>query len=337
MKFSFVVNRTPTFQGITTLRATGGTGTQAWRSITWSPTLGLWCAVIFGDRNPAFPYIRTSPDGINWTPHLSPDNVNNTSGYEHITWSEELGLFCIVGHGQIQTSPDGDVWTNRTTPVHGVDSQTEHYTGLVWSPDLSLFVGTRTSGGAISGGPYDVVYSSNGINWTGTTQPAGYSWYNVAWSPSLGLFVSVPSSVTQYLMTSSNGTTWALVDYTQGSGPASQGGWYGVAWSPLLGLFVAVATNGKTMRSSDGTNWIEGAMPNANGWTSIVWAPELAQFWACSQTGTGDRIAYSNNGIDWTAIDTTGKDRNWQEIEWSPSLMQLCVCAYSSDEFMTIE
>jgi len=334
MRLSFQVRRAPTFQGIPELRSTGGVG-QAWRSIAWSPSLGLWCAVVFGDRFPASPYIRTSPDGINWTGHLSPDNISGTTGYEHIAWSEALGLFCISGHGQLQTSPDGDTWTNRTIPVHGTGSQTEHYTGLVWSPEQALFVATCSSGGLTS--PYNVIYSSNGINWTGTTQPSTYSWYSVEWSADLGIYCAASTSITPYLITTSTPASWSLVNYTLGSGPASQGGWYDTAWSPTLGLFVIVASNGKTMRSSDGTNWIEGAMSSANGWKSIVWVPELAQFWACSDTGTGDRVAYSDDGINWTAIDTTGKDRQWQSIAWSPSLMQLCLCGYSSDVFMTIE
>ena len=60
-----------------------------WLGVTWSPELGLFCAVASsgtGDR------VMTSPDGIVWTSRTSA--ADNT--WYAVTWSPELGLFCAV-------------------------------------------------------------------------------------------------------------------------------------------------------------------------------------------------------------------------------------------------
>jgi hypothetical protein len=62
---------------------------KIWRSVCWSPNLGLFCAVAYtgtGNR------VMTSPDGINWTIRASAADNN----WRSVCWSPNLGLFCAV-------------------------------------------------------------------------------------------------------------------------------------------------------------------------------------------------------------------------------------------------
>ena len=62
---------------------------NSWRSICWSPELGMFCAVSAtgtGNR------VMTSSDGIIWTTRASAAD-NDWIG---ICWSPELGIFCAV-------------------------------------------------------------------------------------------------------------------------------------------------------------------------------------------------------------------------------------------------
>ena len=108
-----------------------------WRSVCWSPELGLFCAVAdtgTGNR------VMTSPDGITWTTRTSAAD----NGWFSVCWSPELGLFCAVslnGTGnRVMTSPDGITWTTRTSAA---DNQ---WLSVCWSPELGLFCAVANAG-----------------------------------------------------------------------------------------------------------------------------------------------------------------------------------------------
>jgi len=60
-----------------------------WRSVTWSPELGLFAAV---SDNGTGNRVMTSPDGITWTSRTSATD----NRWFSVTWSPELGLFAAV-------------------------------------------------------------------------------------------------------------------------------------------------------------------------------------------------------------------------------------------------
>jgi len=83
------------------------------------------------------------------------------------------------------TSPDGIVWTSRTSAVDNI------WTAVAWAPELGLFCAV-----ALSGTGDRVMTSPDGIVWTARTSAADNDWLGVAWSPELGLFCAVSASGT---------------------------------------------------------------------------------------------------------------------------------------------
>jgi hypothetical protein len=108
-----------------------------WRSVCWSPELGLFCAVASsGSSN----RVMTSPDGAAWTLH--PAAVDNK--WRAVCWSPELELFCAVADGgtgdRVMTSPDGFSWTA------GQSAADNSWFGVGWSPELGLFCAVSLTG-----------------------------------------------------------------------------------------------------------------------------------------------------------------------------------------------
>jgi hypothetical protein len=104
-----------------------------WRSVCWSPDLGLFVAVASGGTN----RVMTSPDGINWTPRTV-----EASNWTSVCWSPELGLFVAVAYedtNRVMTSPDGINWTPRTV-------EASSWRSVCWSPELGLFVAVAYEG-----------------------------------------------------------------------------------------------------------------------------------------------------------------------------------------------
>lgn len=55
-----------------------------------------------------------------------------------------------------------------------------------------------------------------------------------------------------------------------------------------------------------------------NTWSSICWSPSQERFVAVSTTGTGDRVAYSNDGVSWSK-ETSAANNNWSRVLWMES------------------
>ena len=152
---------------------------RAWKSVCWSPELGVFCAVA-GDG--AGSYFMVSRDGISWTTRL----YSTANDWQSVSWSPELGLFCAVassGTNRVITSSDGTDWIGRTAPDRAWQS-------VCWSPELGVFCAVASSGTGNR-----VMTSSNGVNWATRTAP-DRAWKSVCWSPELGVFCAVAATGT---------------------------------------------------------------------------------------------------------------------------------------------
>jgi len=278
---------------------------NSWRSICWSPELGIFCAVSFSGTNDR---VMTSVDGILWTSRTTP-NLD----WNKVCWASGLGLFCAVantGSGdRVMTSPDGINWTTR---VSSVDNR---WTAVCWSPELNLLC--AVSNGTGSGNR--VMTSPNGIDWTTRVSAADNSWGAVCWSSELGLFCAVAYVIgVTNVMTSPNG-----IDWTTQTCPSGE--WRDVCWSSELGLFCAVGASGssnRTMTSPDAINWTVRTHASSNSWKSITWASELGLFAAVAtgtDPGANNRLMTSPDGVTWTARQTAS-NVSWESICWSPEL-----------------
>jgi hypothetical protein len=276
-----------------------------WISVSWSPELGLFCAV---SRTGTGNRVMTSPDGINWTTRSSAtDNY-----WSAICWSAELGLFCVVASSgvgnRVMTSPDGITWTTRTSN----DNQWED---VCWSQELGFFCAVSTSGTGNR-----VMTSPDGITWTTQTSATDNGWRGVCWSPELGLFCAISNSgTTNLFMTSSNGITWT-------TRTSATGTWIRIRWAAELGLFCALSSTGtpRVVTSSDGITWISRTTSTANNWTNLCWSPELGLFCV---VGLGSTLMTSPDAITWST--QTIPNQSWYGIIWSAELGIFCATAIS--------
>jgi hypothetical protein len=277
--------------------------------------------------------IMTSEDGVNWEVQSTPNR-----SWLDAAWSPVLGLWVAVGNGNggvgdIITSPDGAIWTERSTGIADV----LEWRGVVWASGLGLFVavgGTQlsNSGGRIATSPdgitwtqrthddgdtsfstwigldYDegndllvavgggtAAYSSNGTSWTIVTGIADETWLEAAYAPALDLWVAVGGlQDTSPIATSDDGgQSWT----SRSSAAATT--LISVAWSEDLGLFAAVGLNGATETSPDGITWTARTAPAANDWFGVIWATSLGIFVGVSRDGTNDRVMTSTDGVTW--------------------------------------
>ena len=283
-----------------------------WRSIVWSPKLGLFAAV--ASQSDATDNIMTSPDGVNWT-----SRTHTSATLTSICWSEAQGKFVAIGYNGTNpydyggagnacsvVSTDGITWTRYNTP------NWNQYLCISYSPELSLYVaGAWFTPGSAPGA--NVIYSSDGQTWTEGQSP--FQIFGVTWSKQLGIFVAVGGGNSIYR--SSDGITW-----TAGSASDSHN-WHAVTWSPELQLFIAVSrdtvTSSHIIRSSDGITWTACTSPdNTAGWTNVTWSPELSLFVVVGWTGS-NRIAYSADGITFTGV-IAPIAREYYAVCWSREL-----------------
>ena len=226
----------------------------------------------------------------------------------------ELRYYCTVhGNGMGSTLSVSNALLDIGAPMSRSVRAT-HGTGLVTYIGSGLAgsgIGVRNSGGYLG-------------TWTARTT-FGDSWSCIAWSPSLNIFVVLPSSGSTNSLVSSNGITWTA--YT-----APAPAWSDIVWAPGLNIFVAVATSGTGNRaatSSDGITWTSRTTPADNEWRSVAWAPSLNLFAAVASTGSGNRVMTSPDGVTWT-IRTSAADLAWRSIAWSPELGMWAAVATAS-------
>lgn len=100
-------------------------------SLDWSPDLGIFCGVQYGEKN-----VWTSPDGITWTRHSFPAEIEVTG----VTWSPILKIFLVCGYqtyNSMYASKDGINWTElwdlENIPI-GYRS-----VSMIWSNDLGIY------------------------------------------------------------------------------------------------------------------------------------------------------------------------------------------------------
>ena len=232
-------------------------------------------------------------------------------GFRTITYGN--GLFVGGNFSQIYYSYDGINWN---------DTIGENYADHIVYGN-GLFVGVAFA--QVFPGGIDTSWistSTDGITWTSRTPSEPIYFQDIAFGN--GLFVAVGSIGTNRIMTSPDGITWT--SRTTGITP----NFIGVAYGN--GIWVAVSNSspgGTTFTSYDGLNWDEqatsfnsttilfadgkfttGSRYSVDGFTwitnSIPFNPQKIAFGngyfiAVTDSGT-NRIAYSTNAINWTAI-----------------------------------
>jgi hypothetical protein len=94
---------------------------NSWRSICWSPELGLFCAVANGAAN----NVLISSDAVSWS------SIGVSTPLLSVCWSKEFGAFFAGGNGKILFSFNGITWNEK-------DVVGTSHNSIVWSPELGL-------------------------------------------------------------------------------------------------------------------------------------------------------------------------------------------------------
>jgi hypothetical protein len=191
-----------------------------------------------------------------------------------------------------------------------------------WSSELGMLVAISQT--TLSNGNSYIAYTQTGMSWTTLVAPKNDTYSQVSWSPELKLFAIIGI---QYILTSSNGTTWTTIANPVYTGGATTGlTWNTLVWSPDLGIFCTVAngsysSNCYSMTCSDGVTWTSSnsafpysvSNPGCSG--IMCWSSELGIFVAPSST---IGVCYSSNGTTWTT--TNSSSNGMQAVSWAPEL-----------------
>lgn len=245
------------------------------------------------------PYYTGSVVTINAVPYVSivDNNVNHNPATAILFWKPLLPKALNPQANFTLAQKALSVWATETAAA------ADAWSGLVWSPEKSLFVAVSTTGTLMS--------SPDGVTWTTRTASAASTWRSVTWSPMLKLFCAVADAGATRVMTSPDGITWTSRT------AAGTGQWHSVCWSPELGLFAAVSIGGSAaMYSSDGVTWTLATATTAT-WTSVCWSSMRALFVAVDGAGT---VMHSPDGVTWSPASTVPEANVWTSVCFSEEL-----------------
>lgn len=200
--------------------------TMTLRSVAYGK--GLYVAAV------AVGSIRTSADGINWTP-ISGISLGNSPVVSYTN-----GMFFITDSSTttLRYSSDGLVWNSTTCPS-GTWKEVVYAFGTYFCPSASS-------------SSY-LMKSTDGITWTNVTLPSAPTiWYAYSMTYGKGVLMITGDSNTYY--TSTDGVNW-----TKRSLPESEFTMYAVKYKN--GLFFGTSLS-KIYYSQDGINWSSYSVSN---------------------------------------------------------------------------
>jgi len=244
-----------TFSALTVLTVSdwtdrGNTGGDP-RRIVWDGRQFL----VLGGGNGSFSY---SSDGINWQSR----STGITAPLNDVIWTGSQyvmvgGYYTVCCYSRILTSPDGIVWTERTSGTYALQS-------VAWSGTQFVAVGDEGA----------VITSPDGITWTVRSSGTTERLFSVVWSGTR--FIAAGRS---HLFSSDDGITWTARSAIDMLSVASSGSRLvavgrgivssedGLTWTPRAAYssmnaviwtgqkFIAVGWDGMIVESTDGITW----------------------------------------------------------------------------------
>jgi hypothetical protein len=317
--------------------------------VAWNGS--LW--VVLGNNSDSTVTITTSTDGITWTPRANPFDGGNGGG---VAWNGSYWVAVGSGSTTIATSTDGITWTTRTNSLYqayGVAWNGSYWISVGYSVDGPVSMVKSSDGitwANVTNNPFDGNYAQ-GIAWNGSlwvavgqnsdasvtiaTSSDGITWTDasnnpfeggigrgIAWNGLIWVAVGYNSLHTVTIATSSDGVTW-----TTRENPFEGGDGQGITWN---GIWVAVGTGSDTIATSpDGITWTPrtNIFPNGNGYCVASRRPLYPPITNtpteafCVAGGAGPSIlAYSYDGLTWTAVTTPLTDGQVNAVAWNGSL-----------------
>ena len=280
------------------------------------------------------PATRYSSDGISWV-GFSGSGFPTTTGVNSIVWG---GSTWVAGFndGKIFTSPDGFIWTPRTSNL--VVCNEVAWNGSYWlaggsaasvpaivrSMDGGLTWSTVIAGTGLVG-----AFAVQGIVWNGTAWIVGSSatsgntivrssdsvtWETLATSTAVVCNGKLRFNGSRYVICVSNAllTRWSLDAASWNTSATltgiSGGGVVDAAWNGTTWMLVTSATTtpgSYTSINGGQTAWVRtaGTLPAC---LSIIWNPTGSIWIASGISGTTGGIYYSSTGATWTLGSSIG-------------------------------
>ena len=326
--------------------------TYLW-SILWSSELNMFVAINKDTRSNTTGSYMYSSNGTNWVIGLT--NINQQ--FWSISWSSSLNTFIAVSGAlnneniirSISSSNDTNIYSfltnysntklnlskiikniypNKSVVKYGLKewypistTVENNWNNIIWAKNNFIIAGQNDSSNS------KILYSSNGITWTGPTIPLQFRGNSSVYSQELDITICVGSttniSQSANIFSSTNeGVGWIGRLYNTNN-------WKSICWSPDLMMFVTVSDSGNFNRvaiSYDGINW-NLQETNNNNWNSVCWSSELQLFVAVASSGT-NRVMTSSNGINWIAY-SAASNLDWTSVCWSPELVLFVAVASS--------
>ena len=286
-----------------------------WRSVCYSPDLGLFAACRSGAGPNATDNVMTSPDGDVWTKQTTPGDPGLVN-FSEIRWAN--GLFvttCTEDTFTLgwMTSPDGVNWSRW---AHG-DWPTDYGSldSLYYDAARGMWVAGQNQG-TVNAGIVTATNPAQSNPWTRRTTGAAAYYEVITYSPPLGLFVGMGTRTGTRTQTSPDGVVWTARTVT-GYDPFDAGGntiVNDLIWVPELNLFVACGnfvpvgggTGSAVITSPDGVNWTLRSVPNLGAVpVALVWSSERQLLCILGGASGTNKIATSPDAITWTGPKTT--------------------------------
>ena len=161
-----------------------------------------------------------------------------------------------------------------------------------------------------------IMYSSNGINWTSSTQSILSQCNTIAWNGSIWL---AGGDGTKRMAYSYDGINWVASPQTVIDTACNA-----IAWNGLLWVAGGTDSTNIIAYSVDGINWspsqsgtavftTTGGKCNSIVWNGVIWVS------GGTYQGSGGVIGYSYDGINWTNVDVSAYLLEVKTIAWNGS------------------
>lgn len=198
-------------------------------------------------------------------------------------------------------------------------------------------------------------------SWVASTLPSNTAWHTVAYGNGMYVAITNDSNITAYSTDGINWTEttnlpsesdWRSIVYGDGKfvaiayGTAGAYSTDGINWTPITfsvsrnrssvtygnGTFVAICASSTAVSySTDGINWSESTLPSAGSWQSVTYGNGVF----VAVVNSSDAAAYSTDGITWTAT-TLPSNTRWRSVAYGNGMFVVVAtnvntAAYSTD------
>ena len=234
-------------------------------------------------------------------------NYNNGSAstFNVTNWTSALAAEDNYWN-DVTYSPSGSAglpteWKLLNSSSNTIDIRSNSWKDIVYGDGKWVAVSSQ--------GSFRVMYSYDGINWTGALAAEDNSWNGVAYGN--GVFVAVSGTGSKKVMYSTDGINWTgvTVDLTY---------WTSVTFGN--GKFVAVGSkvgsHSQVMTSTDGITWTNRTAATDSDWYSITYSSTDVRFVAVASGGTGDRVMYSGTGTVWYSA-SAAEANQWRGVTYA--------------------